>query len=418
MNTNKPLLFGIFLSTILLMQTNCKVPRLEPPCPTVTGLVVPPGGAHADDSVSISGSGFLPGAAHLYELKIGDSTVPTSNISIPNETTFKFKVPAGIGSGLLSLGLPGGSACGIPIQFNYRIKVTTVESFTQYTFSSPQGLAVDETGNVFVADKFHFQIARISSEGTTTVIAGTGQDPVTAQQVDGKSGNLVTFKRPDDVAVAKSGELFIADAFNNCIRKMDLSGFVTTAAGKIGPEGDVSGSLAMSTFNNPTGIASDNNNNLYVVEPIKNRIRFIDFAAQKVTQMTLSNNVSSVLKSPFKVIYSTRRNSQFPLIVADRDNKRILEINNTGLINETPISKIPGTIAFLPYDIDLDDAGNIIVIEQPGKVFVIYKDHTIEQLNVNSSLIKTLSGIAIDVKRKRIYLSDQVANKVFVATYK
>jgi sugar lactone lactonase YvrE len=119
------------------------------------------------------------------------------------------------------------------------------------SFNFPIGVAVDTSGNVYVADSLNHVIRKINSIGSVTTLAGSG----VATFADG-TGNAASFNYPYGAAVDSSGNVFVSDNFNNRIRKVSSSGVVTTIAGSWGgPFSDGVGSWAY--FNYPSGIAID-----------------------------------------------------------------------------------------------------------------------------------------------------------------
>jgi sugar lactone lactonase YvrE len=138
-------------------------------------------------------------------------------------------------------------------------------------FSSPSGVAVDGSGNVFVADSFNNAIRKITPSGVVTTLAGTaGLDG----SADG-TGAAALFNQPEGVAVDGSGNVFVADTDNNTIRKITPSGVVTTLAGTAGSSGSADGTGAAALFNGPSGVAVDGSGNIFVADTYNNAIRKI-----------------------------------------------------------------------------------------------------------------------------------------------
>jgi sugar lactone lactonase YvrE len=158
-------------------------------------------------------------------------------------------------------------------------------------FSSPKGVAIDNSGNIYVADTGNHSIRKITSTGVVTTIAGFS----TFGFVDG-IGNVARFRSPTGIAIDNSGDIYVADTGNHSIRKITSTGVVTTIAGS-STFGFVDGSLAQSRFNNPKGIALDSSGNIYVSDSGNNRIR----------KITLSNASINYSGSPFcKSLTSTQ----------------------------------------------------------------------------------------------------------------
>ena len=140
---------------------------------------------------------------------------------------------------------------------------------TQALFSSLLQLALDGSGNVYVADADNNAIRKISPSGNVTTLAGlvavsSIADSSPAGYTDGQ-GAEARFYLPLGVAVDGSGNVYVADSGNHRIRKISPSGNVTTLAGS-GASGYADGSGAEARFNWPSGVAVDKNGNVYVTD--------------------------------------------------------------------------------------------------------------------------------------------------------
>jgi len=138
-------------------------------------------------------------------------------------------------------------------------------------FSSPHGIAADGNGNLYVGDFNNHRIRRIVvATGAVSTIAGTGA----VGMVDG-AGSSAQFYGPTGVACDAVGNVYIADAYNNRIRKISAAtGDVTTLAGS-GTAGTADGTGAAAQFNFPNGVAVDANGAVYVSDAQNNRLRAI-----------------------------------------------------------------------------------------------------------------------------------------------
>ena len=140
---------------------------------------------------------------------------------------------------------------------------------TSARFTFPTGLALDTSGNLYVADTSNHTIRKISPSGSVSTIAGTA----------GASGNtdaiglLARFNAPKGVAVDTTGNVYVADTTNSTIRKIATSGEVTTLAGSPGQTGSADGIGSAARFTEPFGIAVDVNGNLYIADTRNNTIR-------------------------------------------------------------------------------------------------------------------------------------------------
>jgi gliding motility-associated-like protein len=137
------------------------------------------------------------------------------------------------------------------------------------SFNNPDGLAVDQQGNVFVADTKNNLVRKISPAGKVTTFAGNG----TAGSTDGQ-GTGAYFNYPTGLAFDNYGDLFVADFKNDAIRKIDPSGKVTTVAGT-GTAGSVNGIGTAASFNGPLSLAFDATGNLYITDFLNNLVRKI-----------------------------------------------------------------------------------------------------------------------------------------------
>jgi len=162
--------------------------------------------------------------------------------------------PAGVVTTLAGSGTPGSAnGTGTEASFNY-----------------PSGVAVDSSGNVYVADSYYELIRKISPAGVVTTLAGSG----TAGSANG-TGTEASFLIPSGVAVDSSGNVYVADTGNQLIRKISPAGVVTTLAGS-GTQGSANGTGTEASFNYPNGVAVDSSGKMVcIADTNNNRIRKI-----------------------------------------------------------------------------------------------------------------------------------------------
>lgn len=144
-----------------------------------------------------------------------------------------------------------------------------VGSSTQFYY--PRGLAIDDAGNLYVADTNNRAIRKITPSGEVTTLAGTGG---VRGHIDG-AGQAARFDAPWGVARDQAGNLYVTESLAGTIRKITSGGIVSTFAGTAGTNGYVDGSGAIALFNAPAGIAVDTSGNLYVADSLNNNIRKI-----------------------------------------------------------------------------------------------------------------------------------------------
>ena len=124
-------------------------------------------------------------------------------------------------------------------------------------------MAVDGTGNVYVADSGNHTIRKITPAGVVTTLAGLAGNFGSA---DG-TGSDARFQDPSSVAVDSAGNVYVADFGNHTIRKITPAGVVTTLAGLAGNFGSADGVGSDARFNQPIGVAVDSAGNVYVAGP-------------------------------------------------------------------------------------------------------------------------------------------------------
>jgi sugar lactone lactonase YvrE len=148
--------------------------------------------------------------------------------------------------------------------------VTSVSGNNQ--LARPWGVSVDDTGNLYVSDTGHSRVARISPKGDLANIAGDGAPG----NYWGDGGKAVDagLSAPLGVTVDGSGNLYIADTGNSRVRKVAADGSITTVAGigTFGHSGDGGPAIA-AELEAPTGLAMDASGNLYIADRFDNRIR-------------------------------------------------------------------------------------------------------------------------------------------------
>lgn len=142
---------------------------------------------------------------------------------------------------------------------------------TAASFYHPIALAFDPAGNLIIADYFNHAVRKMTPANVVTTIAGNG----TAGTTDG-TGSAARFDRPASLAVDNSGTIYICDANNNTIRKITASGTVSTFAGD-GNGGNSNGTASVASFHYPLGLCADfTNNYLFVADYFNNSIRKIN----------------------------------------------------------------------------------------------------------------------------------------------
>ena len=153
---------------------------------------------------------------------------------------------------------------------------------TAASLAEPEGLAVDVTGNIYIADPGVSVIRKVDTNGIITTIAGTSFPGYSG---DGGPATMAQLYAPFGISLDVAGSLYIADSWNHCIRKINTSGIISTIAGSglqgFGGDGGLS---TLARLNVPLAIALDANScNLYIVDNGNDRIRRVSNATVSLT---------------------------------------------------------------------------------------------------------------------------------------
>jgi len=239
-------------------------------------------------------------------------------------------------------------------------------------------VAVDPAGNAYITDKDNNIVVRVSPAGVLTVVAGTG---TAGFHGDEGPATQALLYRPYGVAVDHSGNIYIADEGNNRIRKVDTAGRISTLAGGGASLGD-GGPATAALLSAPCHLDLDAAGNLYVADRNNHRVRKIT-PAGVISTVAGSGTAgfwgdggaatAAALDSPEGVALDELGN----LYVADGRNGRVRRISSNGIIqtvagNGSWTSSGDGgpaaSAGLSPYDIAFDAAGNMYIAEQSGRV--------------------------------------------------
>ena len=243
-------------------------------------------------------------------------------------------------------------------------------------FRLPTSLATDSAGSIYVADSGNHSIRKITSVGNVTTLAGTADANGSA---DG-AGAAARFDRPLGVATDSTGNVYLADSFNNTIRKIRADGTVTTLAGKAGlsSSGSVDGIGSAARFNDPSGVATDSSGNVYVADSGNNTIRKITQAGIVTTLAGTPGSLGSAdgigAAARFTLPSGVATDSTGNVYVADSANRIIRKITPAGVVTTFAGSAGPSGLGSAdgagaaaqfrtPTGIATDGAGNVYVAD-------------------------------------------------------
>ncbi len=231
-------------------------------------------------------------------------------------------------------------------------------------FNNPLGIAADNIGNLWVADASNDVIRKIViGTGVVTTLAGT---PNMVGSSDG-IGSAALFRLPNGIATDNKGNLFVAEHFNHTIRKIVIAtAEVTTLAGTAGVSGTLDGVGASAEFQTPRSIASDGNDTLYVTEQGAGTIRKIVVSTQTVTTLT-----PTALGTPEGIVYDGAGN----LYVSCYTDQVIRKIH----LSDQSVSVVAGTVGMTGI---APDGGPGVLFSGPinlaydGSAYVYIADYT------------------------------------------
>ncbi|MBA3351179.1 MAG: hypothetical protein H0U23_01920, partial [Blastocatellia bacterium] len=205
-------------------------------------------------------------------------------------------------------------------------------------FTSPIGVVLDGLGNLYIGDSDNNLIRKITPAGVVTTVAGLAG---VAGSADG-TGSAARFSGPRGMAFA-SGNIYVADTFNNTIRKVTPAGVVTTLAGLAGQSGSSDGTGSAARFNRPRGLVADIAGNLYVADTANNTIRVVTTAGV-VTTLAGAAGVSG---STDGIGLAARFFGPIGITVDDAGNLYVADtVNNT--IRKIAPGAVVTTLAGLP----------------------------------------------------------------------
>ncbi len=273
---------------------------------------------------------------------------------------------------------------------------------TSASMFSPKGVAVDELGNLYIADERNHRIRKVDTSGNISTVAGSGTATFGGFSGDGGPATSASLAFPNDVFVDGSGNIYIADTVNNRIRKVDTSGIISTVAGNgiLAFSGDGGPATSASLFF-PNDVFVDGSGNIYIADTENNRIRKVDAlgiistVAGSGTFGDLGDGgqaTSATLRVPRDLFVDGLGN----IYIADNSNQRIRKVDTSGIISTVAGGGTfgvlgdggPATSAYLggPVSVFVGGLGNIYI--------ATVNDNRIRKVDT-SGIISTVAGNGI-----------------------
>jgi hypothetical protein len=272
---------------------------------------------------------------------------------------------------------------------------------TSAELSSPQGVAVNSLGDLFIADSFNDKVREVNlSTGVISTVAGTG---AAGDSGNGGQATSAELQQPDGLAVSSSGELLISDTQNNGIRQVNLgTGVITQVAGdgSFGYTGD-GGAATSAELNNPQSVAVDSAGDVFITDTYNSVIREVTAATGNISTVA-GNGFGSfygdggpATLAAFHDVASVAVDSKGDLFIADSLNNEVREVNaTTGVITAIAGTGFegysgdggPATSALLddPTSVAIDSSGNIYIAD--------FNNNVIRKVNIATGVITTVAG--------------------------
>ena len=243
-------------------------------------------------------------------------------------------------------------------------------------FSSAGDVVVDGSGNVFVADAGNSLVRQIKSSGEVITLAGSG-----AGAADG-TGNQARFRSPQGLAIDAAGAIYVADTFNHAIRKVTLSppvgggsvpiAVVTTIAGQLGAAGSADGQAGSARFNEPIALTVDSAGNVFVADTGNKTVRKITPTGVVSTVAGVAGVSGAIDGDARTALFATPNgialDSSGSLYIADSENFTIRKITASGQVSTIlgsagRVGYIPGiSPGLIPVPHRVAIAGNILYV--------------------------------------------------------
>ncbi len=215
---------------------------------------------------------------------------------------------------------------------------------TDAELSMVAGLAVDASGNLFIADTRNARVREVRADGTITTIAGIGPSEPGEGSFSGDGGQATEARLdlPTGLALDGAGNLYVADSGNDRIRAVRTDGTIVTVAGSGEGSTDDGGLAVEARFVLPTGdpygIAVDATGNLYIPEPFNRRVRRVDADTGILSTIAGSGEPGGVLESPLAVAVDPDGN----LYIADSGRNAVFRVEDDATISTVAGTGTPG----------------------------------------------------------------------------
>ena len=261
----------------------------------------------------------------------------------------------------------------------------------------PTGIALDSNGNLYIADTHSHRIRKVDMSGNITTVAGTGEQGISG---DGGAATAAKLSFPYGVAVDSNGGLYIADTHNHCIRKVDEHGRINTVAGNgiVGFSGD-GGDATVAQLCFPYAVAVNTCGSLYIADTNNHRIRKVD---SNGNISTVAGNGNAGFSGDGGVAIAAKLNYPHGVVVDDSGNFHIVDTGNSR-IRKVEVNGYISTVAG-NGDADFDSetgvkavtqlSGSIgVALDKSSNLYIAdYDNARIRKVGVDNTLYPALMG--------------------------
>lgn len=250
-------------------------------------------------------------------------------------------------------------------------------SATSASLNIPWGVAADADGNFYIADTYNYRVRKVDTSGVITTLAGNG---VYGYSGDGGPATSASLRETYDIAVDSSGNFYLADEGNHRVRKVDPSGVITTVAGNgvYGYSGD-GGPATGASLASDLGVAVDDSGNIYIADRQytgESRVRKVDTSGTITTvagngTASYSGDGGPATSAGLSYISDVALDNSGSLFIADSGNNRIRRVDTLGVISTFAGNGAydfsgdggPATSASLrfPWGVAVDAQGNVFI---------------------------------------------------------
>jgi len=226
---------------------------------------------------------------------------------------------------------------------------------------SAASVALDKAGNLFISDPANYRIRKVSTAGTITTVAGNGTSGYSGDNGPAINAQL---SNPAGLAIDGSGNLYIADSGNNCIREVTASGTITTVAGNgtAGFSGD-GGLATRAELRSPAGVAVDSSGDLFIADTLNNRVREVSTAG---IISTIAGNGNASFSGDAGIAIYAALSLPSTVVPGKSGTLYIADAGNNAIRLLTPQTQSVLITAVV------DSGSETAVPVSPGKIVVIY----------------------------------------------